>query len=192
MLASETHAPEGIEPLEWMLLSTLPVTTVEEAIEKLDWYAKRWGVEIFHKVIESGCRIEERQLAEVPRLENCLAIDLVAAWRIFHLTILGRQDPEQPCTVFLEDHEWKALIAFREGVEAIPAKPPSLREATRRVADLGGFLGRKGDGEPGVKSLWLGLERLDTIAFAWRAFGPDTRGSPTRPPPSVSRRPGCG
>jgi Druantia protein DruA/Transposase DNA-binding/Transposase Tn5 dimerisation domain len=188
VLASEVDAPEGIEPLEWMLLTTLPANTVEEAIEKLDWYAKRWGVEIFHKVIKSGCRIEERQLAEARRLENCLAIDLVAAWRIFHLTMLGRQDPGQPCTAFFDDDEWKALIAFREGVDAIPAEPPTLREATRRVANLGGFLGRKGDGEPGVKSLWLGLERLDTVVFAWRAFGPDNRGSPGRSPPPVSSR----
>lgn len=192
VLASEIDAPEGVEPLEWMLLSSLPVTSFERAIEKLDWYAKRWGIEIFHKITKSGCRIEERQLGTVPRLENCLAIDLVVAWRIFHLTMLGRQDLDQPCTVFFADHEWKALIAFREGMEAVPPHPPSLREATRRVAGLGGFLGRKGDGEPGVKSLWLGLQRLDDIAAAWRAFGPDTRGSPPRPPPPVSRRPGCG
>jgi hypothetical protein len=134
VLVSEIDAPEDTEPLEWMLLSTHPVATVDEAVEKLDWYAKRWGIEIFHKILKSGCRIEERQLAAVPRLENCLAIDLVAAWRIFHLTMIGRQDPDQPCTVFFEDHEWKSLIAFREGVEAIPKEPPSLREVTRRVA----------------------------------------------------------
>jgi hypothetical protein len=191
VFASEVEAPDDVSPLEWMLLTTIEVTTPEDAFEKLDWYAKRWGIEVFHKTVKSGCRIEERQLATEPRLENCLAIDLVVAWRILLLTMLGRQDPDQPCTAFFEEYEWKAAIAFTRGPENVPETTPSLREVTRIVAGLGGFLGRKGDGEPGIKSLWIGLQRLDTVSAAWLAFGPE---SPARAPPPtpVSRDPGYG
>ena len=189
--ACEVDAPDDVSPLEWMLLTTLEVTTCDDAFEKLDWYAKRWGIEVFHKTLKSGCRIEERQLATESRLENCLGVDLVVAWRILRLTMLGRHDPDQPCTVFFDEHEWKAVIAFTQGPENVPKATPKLREITRRVAGLGGFLGRKGDGEPGIKTLWLGLQRLDTISTAWLAFGPESS-SRAPPKPSVSRDPGYG
>ncbi|MDA1196197.1 MAG: IS4 family transposase [Planctomycetota bacterium] len=180
VLAREVDAPaEGVTPLEWMLLTTVPVTTADEALERLAWYTRRWGIEVYHKAIKSGCRIEARQLATVPRLENCLAIDLVVAWRIVHLMMLGRDTPELPCTIFFDDHEWKALYAFiARDPHAVPDAPPSLREVTRTVARLGGFLGRTQDGDPGIKTLWLGLQQLDTIAVAWRAFGPDRSNPP--------------
>ncbi len=174
VLASEVDPPADVSPLEWMLLTTVEVSTATEACEKLDWYAKRWGIEVYHKAIKSGCRVEERQLATEARLENCLAIDLVVAWRIMHMTMLGRRDPDQPCTSFFEDHEWRALYGFTQGLAQIPAETPSLRTMTREVAKLGGFLGRKSDGEPGIKCLWLGLQRLDDIARAWLAFGPES------------------
>lgn len=179
VLAREIETPQGVEPLEWMLLTTLEVSNAEQALEKLRWYAKRWGIEVFHKTLKSGCRIEERQLATVPRIENCLAIDLVVAWRVMRLTMLGRATPDVACTMFFEEHEWKALYAFvGRGLHAIPDHTPSLRDAQRTVARLGGFLGRKGDGEPGVKSIWIGLQRLDDISGAWLMFGP---GSPLQP-----------
>jgi len=179
ILASEVDGPPGAQPVEWMLLTTLEVTNPDQALEKLRWYAKRWGIEVFHKTLKSGCRIEERQLATVPRIENCLAIDLVVAWRILRLTMLGRATPDVPCTVFFEEYEWKALYAFvGKGLHAIPDHTPSLRDAQRTVASLGGFLGRKCDGDPGIKSMWLGLQRLDDISGAWLMFGP---GSPLQP-----------
>lgn len=174
VLAQEVDAPAGVEPLEWMLLTTMEVSSAEQALEKLQWYTKRWNIEVFHRTLKSGCRIEERQLATVARIENCLAVDLVVAWRIVHLTMLGRQTPDLPCTVFFEEHEWKALYAFVHRSRAkVPTQAPPLREAMRVVASLGGFLGRKSDGEPGTKSLWLGLQRLDDIAACWLAFLPD-------------------
>jgi hypothetical protein len=175
VLLHEETAPEGVEPLQWLLLTTLEVATTEQALEKIQWYLRRWGIEVYHRTVKSGCRIEERQLATVPRIQNCLAIDLVVAWRIVHLTMLGRDTPDLPCTVFFEDQEWKALYAFvHRSPTAVPAHPPTLREVLRTVASLGGFLGRKGDGEPGTKSLWLGLQRLDDIAGCWLAFGPES------------------
>jgi len=169
VLAEEVNAaPEIEEPLQWLLLTTLAVETFEQAVEKLDWYVARWGIEVYHRTLKSGCKIEERQLGSADRIEACLAIDLVVAWRIFHLTKLGREVPEVPCTVFFEETEWKALVAYKTGNPVPPATTPTLREATRMVASLGGFLGRKGDGEPGTKSLWLGLQRLDDLTAMWK------------------------
>jgi hypothetical protein len=105
VLAQEEQAPPGVKPLEWLLLTTLPVEQFEQAIEKLHWYARRWGIEVLHRTLKSGCRIEQRQLGQADRLEACLAIDLVVAWRIFHLTKLGREVPQAPCTVYFEEAE---------------------------------------------------------------------------------------
>ena len=168
--AREVDAPAGVEPLAWMLLTTLAVDDFAGAQEKLDWYARRWGIEVYHRTLKSGCRIEQRQLGTAARLEACLGIDLVVAWRIFHLARLGRQTPEVPCTVYFEDIEWKALVGFMAKDPLPPKAPPTLRTAMRLVAQLGGFLGRNADGEPGTQTLWLGLQRLDDIASAWEIF----------------------
>lgn len=170
VLAREIDPPVGIQPVEWMLLSTLAVESFAAAVEKLRWYAGRWGIEVFHRVLKSGCQIEHRQLAGADRLEACLAIDLVVAWRIFHLSKLGRETPEVPCTVYFEEHEWKALVVYVTQKPEPPPQPPSLREAVRMAASLGGFLGRKSDGEPGTQTLWLGLQRLDDLAAMHRVM----------------------
>jgi len=162
------YAPEVEEPIEWLLLTTLVVETFEQATEKLNWYAKRWSIEVYHRTLKSGCKIEARQFGKVERLEPCLAIDLVVAWRIFHLTRLGREVPNVPCTIFFEEAEWKALVAYKTQNPIPPETPPPLREAMHMVASLGGFLGRKSDGEPGTKSLWLGLQRLDDMTAMWK------------------------
>jgi len=170
ILAREADSPEGVEPIEWMLLCTCPVTNFEEAIEKLTWYTRRWGIEVYHRTIKSGCKIKERQLGHADRIEACLAIDMVVAWRIFHLTKLGRETPDVPCTVFFEESEWKALNTYVTQDPTSPERTPSLREAMHMVAGLGGFLGRKSDGEPGTKSLWIGLQRLDDLTAMWKVM----------------------
>jgi hypothetical protein len=170
VLAREEQTPPGVKPLEWLLLTTLPVITFEQAIEKLIWYTRRWGIEVLHRTLKSGCRIEQRQLAQADRLEACLAIDLVVAWRIYHLSKLGREVPQAPCTVYFDEAEWKALMVFTTQTHLPPAEPPTLRDAMHRVAALGGFLGRKGDGEPGTQTLWLGLQRLDDIVAMWQVM----------------------
>ena len=189
-LAQEVNAPKGIEPLSWMLLTTCPVTTFDEALEKLDWYTRRWCIEIYHRTLKSGCKIEDRQLRHADRIEACLAIDMVVAWRIYHLVKLGREVPDVPCTVFFEEAEWKALTTYVTQNPVPPAQPPSLREATRMVATLGGFLGRKSDGEPGTKSLWLGLQRLDDITATWKFMAVNF--APHLLSPPVSRAPTYG
>ncbi len=170
VLAREVDAPDGTTPLEWMLLTTCAVGTFDQAMEKLGWYTVRWGIEVYHRTLKSGCLIEERQLGHADRIEACLAIDMVVAWRIYHLTKLGRETPDVPCTVFFEEAEWKALAAYLTKNPIPPAHPPTLREATRMVASLGGFLGRKGDGEPGTESLWIGLQRLDDLTSMWKVM----------------------
>ena len=169
---TEEKTPESGESVEWLLLTTLPVTNVEEAAEKVKWYTLRWQIEVFHKTLKSGCRIEDRQLGTAKSLEACLAVDMVVAWRVFLLAKLGRETPDAPCTVFFEDAEWKALVCFMNKSPREPTKPPTLNQATRMVATLGGFQGRKSDGEPGSETLWRGLLRLDDITEATEVFAP--------------------
>src|SRR6266850_698211 len=178
VLAQETDAPEGISPLSWMLLTTCRVASFDDATEKLAWYTKRWGIEIYHKTLKSGCRIEQRQLGDADSIEACLAIDMVVAWRVYHLTKLGRETPDVPCTVFCEEDEWKALATFITKRPVVDGTPPTLRQYTRMLASLGGFLGRKTDGEPGTKAIWLGQQRLDDFKLAWKLLIPHLR-----PPP---------
>lgn len=180
--AREIEAPAHIEPLEWMLLTTCEVTCLEQAIEKIAWYAARWSIEVYHRTLKSGCQIETRQLGSADRIEACLAIDMVVAWRILHLTKLGREHPDVPCTVYFREAEWKALLTYINRNPIVPSEPPTLREATRLVASLGGFLGRKCDGEPGTQTLWLGLQRLDDLTAMYQIV----INALARSPPTVS------
>jgi len=166
--AREVQAPPEVSsPLEWLLLTTVPVTTCAQATERLQWYTRRWGIEVYHRVLKSGCRIEDRQLGRADSLQSCLALDLVVAWRIFWLVKQGRETPTVPCDMVLEEDEWKALYATVRDAPP-PSTPPPLREAVRMIAALGGFLGRRGDGEPGTITVWRGLERLDNIVLGYR------------------------
>ncbi|MBI2181843.1 MAG: IS4 family transposase, partial [Deltaproteobacteria bacterium] len=167
---TEVNPPSQKDAVEWMLVTTLEVNNFEQALEKVDWYKKRWGIEEYHKTIKSGCRIEDRQLGDRTVWENCLAIDLVVAWRIEHIKKLARETPQAPCTVAFEEHEWQALLAYKRPDQPLPSTPPCIREITRLTAELGGFLGRKGDGEPGSITLWRGLQRLHDIASAFLIF----------------------
>jgi hypothetical protein len=183
VLAQEREAPAGVQPLCWMLLTTCPVESFQGACEKVRWYTGRWGIEVYHRTLKSGCKIEQRQLGKAERLEACLAIDLVVAWRIFHLAKLGREVPDVPCSVYFEEAEWKALVAYLTKNPTPPEQPPSLRQAIRMVASLGGFLGRKSDGEPGTQTLWRGLQRLDDLTEMWKVLI-----HMLNPPPVSSRR----
>lgn len=155
--------------------------TLEQAAEKLRWYALRWGIEVFHRILKSGCRIEQRQLASADRLQAALALDLVVAWRLYHLAQLGRQTPEVPCTVFFEDYQWQALVVYLSRNPQPPPRPPTVRQARLMVAQFGGFLGRKGDGNPGTQTLWLGLQRLEDLAAMYHVMR-----RPSASPPPLS------
>jgi len=167
--------PNEKEKLEWMLLTTLEVKSTEDALRVIDYYKQRWGIERFHKVLKSGCRIEDRQLGEARRLEACLAIDAIVAWRIYFACQLAREVPDAPCTILFEEEEWKAATAFAKRQRIPASEVPTLQEMIYLVARLGGWLGRKGDGPPGTQVLWRGFQQLDIITEAWNAFGPEAK-----------------
>ena len=166
----EKESSDSGAPIEWLLLTTVAVDSFHDAIERVEWYSGRWGIEVYHRTLKSGCRIKDRQLGSVTRLENCLAIDMVVAWRIYHLTMLGREVPDHPCTVFFEEVEWKALYCYYTKSRELPSKPPTLHQAILLVGAIGGHLGRKRDGPPGTQSIWRGLQRLDTAVEMYCLF----------------------
>lgn len=158
------------EPIEWMLLTTVAVDSFADAQQRVQWYTRRWGIEVYHRTLKSGCRIKDRQLGSADRLETCLAVDMVVAWRIYHLTMLGREIPEAACTAFFKDVEWKALCCYINKTPVPPTNPPTMMQAIFMVAAIGGFLGRKSDGFPGTQTLWRGLQRLDTATEMYVIF----------------------
>jgi hypothetical protein len=166
------HEPTGEDALSWMLLTTLRVESVDDARKIVHYYARRFSIEVFHKILKSGCRIEARQLRTLEGLQTSLALYSVVAWRIMFLTMLGRGS-DLPCTILFEDDEWKALTCTVNKTRIPPRAPPSLQEAVFLIARLGGFLGRRRDGHPGVQTLWRGLQKLSILTYAWSAFGPD-------------------
>lgn len=168
--AREEFPPEGAAPICWRLLTTLETTTLAQALEKVRWYAVRWEIEVFHKVLKSGCQAEDRQLETAARLRRSLALDMVVAWRILALTKAGRKTPNSPARTLFTETECTALYAFVHKTRNVPDEPPTLGQVLRWVAGLGGFLGRKSDGNPGPTVLWRGMSRLADIAKAWEAF----------------------
>lgn len=164
----EPHPPKGQKAVHWLLLTSLAVTTREDAQQMVQWYSYRWLIERFHFVLKSGCRIEERQLRSRDRLECLLGVFNLVAWQLLWLTYQARQTPEAGCLVALEEDEWQALYAHIHQTTDMPPTLPTLYEVTRWIAQLGGFLGRTGDGEPGVKVLWRGWSRLQDIVATWR------------------------
>jgi hypothetical protein len=168
VLAEEVDPPAGETPVSWLRLPTMPVTGYEEAVQVVLWYSSRWLIQRYHYVLKSGCQIEEVQLATAQRLERALATYCIVAWRLLWLTYEARQAPESSCEVVLQKAEWQALYATIHQTPTPPEQPPTLHEAVHWIARLGGFLGRKSDGEPGVKVIWRGLRRLEDIAATWR------------------------
>jgi hypothetical protein len=172
LLIREQSPPEGVEPIEWMLLTTLPVITFEEALQCLIWYTYRWRIERYHYILKSGCQVEKLQLENKDRLMRALAVYSVVASRLLWLTYQAKQIPDAPCTVALSDSEWGALYAATHKTTILPDCPPDIKTAVLWIAKLGGFLGRKSDGQPGVKVLWRGFRRLQDLTIMWELFHP--------------------
>jgi hypothetical protein len=170
--ACEINPPAGVEPLDWKLLTSIPVTTNEEALERLDWYAARWGIEVWHRVLKSGCRIEKRQLESFERLCKLFTVYAVIAWRILYATMLARLVPDIACTAILNEDEWQALYCRIHHSPTPPATAPPLRQAVRWIAKLGGFIGRASDGEPGTQTLWKGFQELIPLTEMYRIMKP--------------------
>ena len=168
----EEQPPAQHEAIEWLLLSTVAVATVDDAVERVAWYAGRWGIEVWHKILKSGCRLEARQLETAERLQRCMTLYSVIAWRIFYATMLARAVPDMPCTVVLEVAEWQALYCAIHRTPHPPEAPPSLGQAVRWIAQLGGFVGRRRDDEPGPIVLWRGLQHLTDLTAMYCIMRP--------------------
>jgi hypothetical protein len=160
--AREEHPPEGVEALEWVLITTLPVLTSAQAYQMVRYYSRRWGVERFHYTLKSGCQVEKLQIDDVTSLEHALALYYVVAWRLQHLTHLARLEPERPAQEVLEAAE----VAVLSHSERRPIT--TIQEAVRAIAKLGGWTPSRSAPEPGVKVLWLGIRRLEAMVEGWR------------------------
>ena len=146
----------------WRLLSNRPVDSLEQAVEQIQWYRARWEIEMFFHVFKNGCKVEALQLTQIDRIERALALYMVVAWRINRLMRLGRTCPDLPAALLCEVEEIQAAYVLNK--KAVPEQTPDLNTVVRLIARLGGFLGRKSDGEPGVKTLWLGFQRITDFA----------------------------
>ena len=173
VLVRETNPPPDDEPVEWLLLTTLPVDTMEAARDVVRFYCLRWMIEVFFRVLKSGCRVEERRFERIERFQSCLAVYLVVAWRTLYVCRLGRACPQIDCEAMFDPAEWKAVWTVAQR-GPLPSAPPSLGEMTRLVAQLGGYVPRK-NSPPGPQTIWLGLQRTHDFAHCWRTFGPEAQ-----------------
>ena len=171
VLVREIAPPAEEKPVEWLLLTSLPVDTAAAAMRVVNSYLCRWQVELYFKVLKSGCRVEKLYLTTRDRLKKVLALYLIIAWRVLYLAQLGRACPELPCTALFSAAEWQAVYMVATRTPP-PATPPSLDVLVRMIAGFGSFVGRAGDGPPGITSLWLGLQRAMDYARAYDTFGP--------------------
>ncbi len=166
----EKQPPKGCDGIEWMLLTNIPILTFEEAVEKMKWYCLRWRIEVYFKVIKSGFKVEDCRLERSERLIRYLAVVSIVAWRVYWLTLVSRTAPNIPALLFLNDFDWKILFAKFNPSKKIPKCPPTMKQITIWIAQLGGFLARKGDGEPGVTHIWQGLKKLANMIEGARMF----------------------
>ena len=157
--AREVDPPSGLkEPIDWLLLTSLPVQTLEAAMEVISYYEKRWLIEEWHKALKTGCQVESRQLETSDRLEALTGLLSVVAVRLLQLKEVGRRQPQRAATELIPAH-YVELVRRARGRRARPGEW-TVRDFFRGVAGLGGFLGRKSDGEPGWITIWRGWEVL--------------------------------
>ena len=166
----ERMPPEGQKGIEWMLLTDLPIEGFIQAQVIIEWYRCRWEIETYFRVMKGSCDIEKNRLLTPTRMQNCIAVYMIISWRLHAMTMLSRREPDRPCTDALSEREWTVLWVMRKK-SAPPKTPPTLREAIHMLGGLGGFLGRKGDGEPGVKTIWQGYDKLLHYIEAADIFG---------------------
>ena len=158
LIAKEIAAPDGVKPVEWRLLTNRVAQTLDDLVELIEWYRCRWEIETSFHALKNGCRVEALQLGSVGKIELALAVYMAVSWRLARLLRLGRTHPDLVATALFTNEEWKGAYILAK--KPIPKTTPTLREVIRRIAMLGGFLVRKSDGEPSVKTLWLGFAHI--------------------------------
>lgn len=171
----EIDPPKGAKPIQWCLLTSLPISSLEEIVKVISYYLCRWEIEVFFKTFKSGCKVEEKSLRSADRLYPLFSLFLIIAWRMNFLLHMSRVLPSISCAYFFEDSEWKAgyMAALRSKIP--PTSPPTLQEMIGYIARLGGHLGRKADEPPGVRAIWVGICKLTHYADAWDLFGPEAK-----------------
>jgi hypothetical protein len=176
VLAEEVNGPGDGTDVNWLLITSLPIDTDEQILKVLTYYLARWTIEVYFKVVKSGCRVEQIQLETMHRLKNCLAFYKIIAWRVLHLTYLNRECPDLPCDAVFEPGEWQPVWQIVKK-QVPPKKPPRLGEFMRLLAELGGYNNRAKEPPPGPQVIWMGLRRMIDFAIAWAAFQqiPDQR-----------------
>lgn len=173
VLVREPNPPPGETPVEWLLLTTLPIDAPEQVRTIVAYYCVRWNIEVFFRTLKSGCRIERRRFEHVDRVLPCLAICLIVAWRTLFVCRLGRACPDLDCEAIFEPAEWKAVwMAVHR--KKPPRKAPALSVMVHLIAGLGGYVERP-NSEPGSQTLWIGLQRMYDLAWAWESFGPQAK-----------------
>jgi len=170
----ELAPPEGEAPVEWLLLTSLPIERVDQVRCVVQYYCTRWMVEVFFRTLKTGCRVQERRFEHLDRLARCLALYLIVTWRTLYVCRLGRECPDLSCEAVFEPAEWKAVYRVVRG-RTPPAQPPHLGEMVRLVAQLGGYVSRRRPDTPGPQTVWLGLTRMHDFALCWKLFGPDAQ-----------------
>jgi len=175
VLVSEPDPPAGEPAVEWLLVTTLPIQTLEQVRQILQYYCVRWMIEVLFRTWKSGCRVEQRRFEHLDRLLPCLALYWIVAWRVLMLCRLGRSSPDLDCEVLLEPSEWQSVWRVtHQG--PVPREPPKLAAMVRLIAQLGGYVNRADP--PGPQTLWLGLQRMHDLAWAWNTFGPGANNKP--------------
>jgi hypothetical protein len=165
--ATERRAPKGRKPIEWKLITDLSARTRAEAVEKIDWYAMRWKIEVFHKILKSGCRAEESKLRTANRLANLMAVFCILSWRVFWLTMLNRTSPNAAPYTALASIEIGLLDRLVTDVGNRRCRSETLSFYLTKLARLGGYLARSSDPPPGNTVIWRGLSRLTDIEIGF-------------------------
>lgn len=174
VLVREINPPDDDVPVEWMLLTSLPIDDIEAVRTVIQYYCVRWMIEVFFRTLKSGCRVEARRFEHLDRFLPCLAVYLIVTWRTLFVCRLGREFPDISCEAVFEPSEWKAVYHVVHQ-NPPPADPPTLREMIRMVAQLGGYVNRPRSDDPGPQTVWLGLQRTHDMALCWETFGPGAR-----------------
>jgi len=158
--AEEAAEPQGRKKISWKLVTDLPIRSRHDAVEKIEWYAGRWKIETFHKILKSGCKAEDSKLRTAQRLTNLISIFCIVSWRIFWMTMINRSEPEAPPARMLTKTEIRLLDG---AVRSPPGKSKTRPNYLTKLARLGGYLARAGDPPPGNTVIWRGLSRLRDI-----------------------------
>lgn len=160
--AYEPHPPKGVKALRWVLLTTLPLTSRQDVETYLFYYSLRWLIERFFYTLKQGCQVEELQLQTAQRLKNAINTYSIIAWNLMFILYHSRQAPHTSCESLFPKEQWQILY-WRIHQQTPPSEPPTLQQVVRWIAQLGGFLGRKGDGQPGIKTLWRGYRLFQEL-----------------------------